>query len=148
VARPPIAGWIGVLTILLGVASFGGAATALPSGPPRAVNLVATQSVKAALRAVYLRGTKPADAAKVHGPLPGSVYYGRVGEHYYALATFDSPPAGTTDQPEGFDRIGNGPWRDLGDGFGDYTCKGLHHTTVPPLVLLRDVWYLCGSGHP
>jgi hypothetical protein len=134
--------------ILFGGASFGEAAAASDSGSPRAVNLVATRSVKAALRAVFLRGTKPAEAAKVHGPLPGSVYYGRVGEHYYALATFANPVTGAVDQPEGFDRIGNGPWRDLGDGFGDYTCKGRHHTKVPPLVLLRDVWYLCGSGHP
>jgi hypothetical protein len=89
---------------------------------------------------------KPAEAARVRGPLHGSVYYGRVGEHYYALATFDGP-VGTVDQPEGFDHIGSRPWRDLGDGFGDITCKGPHHTRVPPLVLLRDVWGLCGAGH-
>jgi hypothetical protein len=101
-----------VLTALLAAASTAGAAT------PVARNLVATPSVKSALRATLLARLPVAERAKVRGPLPGRTYYGSYGATRYALAVFSFPRTGTTDQPEVFVKRPGTQWVDRGDTGG------------------------------
>jgi len=102
---------------------------------PVVKNLVATASVKAALRATHLAVLQPAQRAGVRGPLKGTTYYGSVGKWKYPLATFSHPGVGTTDQPELFSKAPGGAWRDRGDTGGCLT-KG-----IIPRALIR-VWHL------
>jgi hypothetical protein len=82
-------------------------------------NLVATPSVKAALRTSFLRAHPRLPPAKVKGPLRGLTYYGSYSGVEYALATFSIPRFGTQDQPELFRRAPGGNWHDRGDTGGD-----------------------------
>lgn len=123
-----------VASLVLGVAA---SATA---GPPKAVNLVATAKVKAALRTAFLHNHRRYAPRKVKGPLKGSTFYGRYGQTKYAFASFSIPRFGTQDQPELFKRLPGRAWRDLGDTGGEI-CKG-----SVPLPLIR-VWHL-RAGSP
>ena len=87
--------------------------------PPRPVNLVATPTVKAALRHAFLTAHRQYAPRGVKGPLKGGTYYGRYGPFEYALAIFDVPRTGTTDMPELFRRPAGGRWRDQGDTGGE-----------------------------
>ncbi|MDQ2969290.1 MAG: hypothetical protein M3R37_13360 [Actinomycetota bacterium] len=102
---------------------------------PVAKNLVATASVKAALRTTHLAVLQPSQRAGVRGPLKGTTYYGSVGKWKYALAMFSQPGVGTTDQPELFSKAPGGRWRDRGDTGGCLT-KG-----IIPRALIR-LWHL------
>jgi hypothetical protein len=129
---------IGKLLCVLG--SVGLLAT--PAGAADgARNLVATPSVKAALRTAFLHAHPKLPPAKVAGPLKGRTYYGSYRGREYALAVFSIPRFGTTDQPELFRRPAGGAWRDLGDTGGD-VCP-----PYVPLPLIK-VWRLkpAGSG--
>jgi hypothetical protein len=77
--------------------------------------------------------------SKLHGEqlgqaLPGSVYYARFNGDYYALASFDLPDRGTTDQPSLFAKYGRDPWMYLGNRLGDIATVG----ALPCPV--RDGW--------
>ena len=102
-------------------------------------NLVATPSVKAALRAAFLKVHPKLPPAKVAGPLKGRTYYGSYQGKEYALAVFSIPRFGTQDQPELFRRPAGGTWRDLGDTGGD-VCP-----PYVPLALIK-VWQLKPAG--
>ena len=92
-------------------------AAALQVGGP--VNLVATPTVKAALRTTFLTAHRQYAPAKVKGPVKGDTYYGSYAGVEYALAVFDVPRTGTTDMPELFSRPVGGRWRDVGDTGGE-----------------------------
>ncbi len=64
-----------------------------------------------------------------------SLYYGRCGSTYYAAASFRSPGAGLTDQPESFKKSGS-RWRDLGDGGCDPSNRDIPSS-------LKKIWKLC-----
>ena len=92
--------------------------TPTPSGGS-ATNLVATPSVRHALRLEFVSGSTPTEARKTKGPLKGSVYYGEYRDIRYALAAFDVPLVGTTDQPTLFVQLpGTSYWRVLSDTGG------------------------------
>jgi hypothetical protein len=61
--------------------------------PLVAKNLVATPQITHELLLAW-------GDPKVKGPLPGTTYLGRYGDIRYAVAVFDLPVTGTTDQPE------------------------------------------------
>jgi hypothetical protein len=84
------------IAVAVGLAGFAGRAVACGDGPA-AENLVATPSVKAALRNAYLEAHRQVDPAQVSGPLPGRTYYGSFGGDWYAVATF--AVAGRAPQP-------------------------------------------------
>jgi hypothetical protein len=123
---------IPTLTISLVVAA------SAPATAPVPQNLVATERVKAALRAAHLAALEPSQRAGVRGPLKGTTYYGSVGRWRYALATFSHPGVGTTDQPELFSKAPGRSWRDRGDT-GGCLSKG-----IIPRALLR-VWRLSSN---
>ncbi len=115
------------------------AAAAAPGSPPRAVNLIATAKVKAALRTAFIHAHKQYAPRKIKGPLKGTTYYGRYGQTKYAFATFSVPRTGTTDQPELFKRPSGRAWRDLGDTGGEICKRDV------PLALIK-VWKLKPSS--
>lgn len=108
--------------------------------PPKAVNLVATAKVKAALRTAFLHTHKRYTSAQVKGPLKGTTYYGRYGQTKYAFATFSIPRFRTQDQPELFKRLPGRAWRDRGDTGGEICKRDV------PLPLIK-VWKL-KAGSP
>src|SRR3954447_20912271 len=77
-----------------------------------AKNLVATPEIKHQLLLAW------ADP-KVKGPLPGTTYLGQYGDIRYALATFDLPIVGTTDQPELLIQEPGKPWALVKEVGGD-----------------------------
>jgi hypothetical protein len=103
-----------------------------------ATNLRITARGRAALRTTFL-ACHVDPAARVTGPLPGSVYYARYRGFDWAVATFSVPPAGATDQPERFvRRTGAKRWTDLGDSGSPLAELGI------PCPVLR-VWRMpCG----
>lgn len=89
-----------------------------PTGTCRASAAPAT--LAATLRKIHLaaRHTKTRDA----GPV-GPISYGNCGSARYALATFDSPATGTTDQPEVFSASVR-EWHDEAEYGGGLSCAG------------------------
>jgi hypothetical protein len=65
----------------------------------KAVNLVVSDEIRHSLRLAAVADLGLREARQTKGPLPGSVYYGEYGGVKYALAAFDFPGTGTTDQP-------------------------------------------------
>jgi hypothetical protein len=65
----------------------------------KAANLVVTDDVRHSLRLAAVADLGSRQARQTKGPLPGSVYYGEYRGIKYALAAFDFPLTGTTDQP-------------------------------------------------
>jgi hypothetical protein len=116
------------------------AAAVAPGSAPRAVNLIATPKVKAALRTAFLHAHKRYTSQQVKGPLKGTTYYGRYGQTKYAFATFSIPVLKTQDQPELFKRPSGRAWRDLGDTGGEICKRDV------PLALIK-VWKL-KAGSP
>lgn len=126
-----------LLLILCALTLTGAAAVSAQSGP---VNLVATPSVKAALRASFLKAHRQYTSAQVKGPIKGRTYYGSYKGKEYALAVFSIPRFGTTDQPELFVRAAaGGAWVDKGDTGGE-VCAGW-----VPLPLIK-LWALTFNG--
>lgn len=112
---------LGVMTVLLlGCAVPGAAALDTVSAPPAVTtptcrSLPVTTSLRSRLRAAHHR----VYARNFAGPPTKSTYHGRCGKTYYALASFNHPGVGYTDQPEAFRRYLGHSWRDQGDTGGD-----------------------------
>ena len=102
-------------------------------GEPMAANLRVTPSIKAALRAAYLRALPSLIPARVGAPVPGRTYYGYHGSMRYALATLESGSAPA--QPTVFRSVAGGRWRVVRQTHGGI-C-----TDVVPLELIR-LWWL------
>ncbi|HEY1360461.1 MAG TPA: hypothetical protein VGF21_19330 [Thermoleophilaceae bacterium] len=104
---------LAVLLVLVALA----VAFTLPATSPASscVNLHATGKLKKALRKAHKRLTD----RPFSGPRKGSVYYGRCGSRYYALASFKDKEGGYQDQPERFRRKKHHRWKDYGDTGGD-----------------------------
>lgn len=100
--------------LLLPLAAAAVCAVAMPATSPArstCVNLKMSKSTKSGIRAAH----KKVDPDAI-GPKRGSIYYGRCGNTFYALASFKNPRTGYDDQPEGFRSRGTtAPWRDIGD---------------------------------
>ncbi len=74
------------------------------------------------------------------GPIAkGSIYYGRCGSTYYAIATFSKALA---DQPEKFRKLSGRRWVDKGDGFENGCDAGARRPIPKALVAL---WRTCDS---
>jgi hypothetical protein len=82
------------------------------------VNLKVYAGMKAELRAAYKRGHPGQRPASV-GPRPGTTYYGRCGQIYYALAGFWRDELGNMDGPEAFRKRGK-YWHDINDNGACY----------------------------
>jgi hypothetical protein len=102
-----------------------------------ATNLVVTPRVRIQLRSAVTDGKSQAEAAKIKGPLPKSIYYAEYQGFHYALASFSFPLTGTTDQPLLFVELpGIGYLVEVSDTGGD---PG-HMSAIPCPV--REVWNL------
>jgi hypothetical protein len=102
----------------------------------KAVNLVVTDEIRQSLRRTATSGFTSRQAKQTKGPLPGSVYYGEYGGIKYALATFDFPITGTTDQPDLFVQLpGVSYWVAVTDVGGSPLSAA---TPIP--CPLRKVW--------
>ena len=105
-----------------------------PSG--KAVNLVVTDEIRHSLRLAAISRLPTQQAKQTKGPLPGSVYYGEYGGIKYALAKFDFPITGTTNQPDLFVQFpGVGFWVRLTD-VGQVPLSAATPIPCP----LRKVW--------
>jgi len=102
----------------------------------RAVNLTVTDEIRQSLRRAAIFGLPSRQAKQTKGPLPGSVYYGEYEGIRYALATFDRPITGTTDQPDLYVQLpGVGYWVAVTDVGGSPLSAA---TPIP--CPLRKVW--------
>jgi hypothetical protein len=102
----------------------------------KAVNLVVTDEIRQSLRRTATSGFTSRQAKQTKGPLPGSVYCGEYGGIKYALATFDFPITGTTDQPDLFVQLpGVSYWVAVTDVGGSPLSAA---TPIP--CPLRKVW--------
>jgi hypothetical protein len=97
------------------------------------VNLVATPSVKAALRSAYIAGHPGLASQQVGMPLSGHTYYGSYSDTRYAVATFavGSAPA----YPTIFRTDFHGRWRVVRQTHGGVCAD------VVPVELIK-VWWL------
>ncbi len=98
--------------------------------PLRPRNLTASPALKKALFLAHVRGLSPSARSQIHGPAKGRTYYGSVGHHQYAIATFISDKYGSQDQPELFARVDHGVWIDRGDTGGCISA-----TVIPSSML-------------
>lgn len=143
----------------------GGSTTATTSSPlqTESTNLPIPSAVRSHLRDVLasLRESK-VNGEQIGQALPGSVYYARFNGDYYALASFDLPQRGTTDQPSLFAKYGRDPWVYLGNQLGDiatvgalpcpvrngwsYTCTTPASTApTPHATFVADVYASCAA---
>ena len=117
-------------TRILAVAALGAAVLAGPvlacGGGP--MNLVATPTVKEALRSAYLRAHPEVRTAQVGEPARGRTYYGDFMGTRYAVATFAT-------HPTIFRTDARGRWKLVRQ------TRGGICTEVVPLELVR-VWWL------
>lgn len=74
-----------------------------------AKNLVVTPRVRHLVRLAAISGQSPTEAKQTKGPLKG-MYYGEYRGVRYALATFDRPLTGTTDEPSLYVQLPNQRW--------------------------------------
>jgi hypothetical protein len=118
---------VAVTAVLLGSAA-GGA-----SGATTCKNLKAPLSLKGLLEKAHGRAASDGPIAK------GSIYYGRCGSSYYAIATFSRALA---DQPEKFRKLAGRRWVDKGDGFENGCDAGARRPIPKSLVRL---WRTCDS---
>jgi hypothetical protein len=114
------------------------------AGAATANNLTVTPDVRQAVRNAVISGEDRSLAKKTKGPLPGSMYYGEYQGVHYAVAAFDMPYTGTTDQPTLFVQLPNVPWfmpvTDLGG-------SPLDEAAAIPCPL-RQVWDIgCAESH-
>jgi hypothetical protein len=87
------------------------------------------------LRLAAISGLPSQQAKQTKGPLPGSVYYGEYQGIRYALAAFDFPLTGTTDQRRLFVQLPGIPyWVDV-TNVGDSPSSA---TAIP--CPLRELW--------
>jgi hypothetical protein len=102
-------------------------------GDPMAMNLVATPSVKTALRSAYLRAHPGLPAARIGAPVAGRTYYGdRMGTRY-AVATFVVGPGPA--HPTIFRTDVRGRWHVLRERHGGVCAD------VVPIELIA-IWWL------
>jgi hypothetical protein len=116
----------------------------LSSTQAQSTNLTIPPSVRRHLHDV-LASVRESDLNHEHivQALPGTVYYARFNGDYYALAAFDVPKRGTTDQPSLFAKYGSDPWTYLGNNLGDIATVG----ALPCPV--RDGWgHTCTTPAP
>jgi hypothetical protein len=82
---------------------------AAPSTAEEAMNLVVTREVRHLVRLEAIEGESPTEAKQTEGPLKG-MYYGEYRGVRYALASFDRPLTGTTDEPSLYVQLPHQPW--------------------------------------
>lgn len=116
-------------TALFAVLALAGGAGSAVAAAPACKNLRVTSDVRAQLAAAHKHKDGP--IAK------GSVYYGRCGSTYYAIATFSKALA---DQPEKFRKLPGSRWVDKGDGFENGCDAGARRPIPKALVRL---WGVC-----
>jgi hypothetical protein len=114
------------LSTLAAVAGIPSGAT----GAPSCQNLRVESGLRAKLTAAHARPREGAISK-------GSIYYGRCGSTYYAIASFSKALA---DQPEKFRKLAGHGWVDKGDGFEDGCSAGARWPVPKALVAL---WHIC-----
>jgi hypothetical protein len=113
------------------------------SAEPTATNLVVTPDVRALVRKAMLANSEPSQAANIKGPLKG-MYYGQYEGVRYAVAAFDLPYVGTTDQPTLFVQLPDQPYF---VPMGEVGGAPLDEATNIPCPL-RTVWNVgCAEPH-
>jgi hypothetical protein len=126
-ASPPVRPRVPVIVLsALLVLAVASAMPAAGTAASSCVKLRPTKALKRGLRAAHRRVT----SRPFGGPRRGSVYYGRCGPTWYALADFKDFELGYQDQPERFRRRPHHRWKDRGDTGGD-VCR------AAPRALLR-----------
>jgi hypothetical protein len=81
-----------LLSLLVAAGVLASPVLACGDGPWMGVNLVATPTVKAALRSAYIAGNRNVDSDEVGSPRSGHTYYGSYSGTRYAVATFGVYP--------------------------------------------------------
>jgi hypothetical protein len=117
---------------------------AAPSTADEATNLVVTPKVRHLVRLAVIQGKSPTEAKQIEGPLEG-MYYGEYRGVRYALASFDRPLTGTTDEPSLYVQLPHQPWfmwvTEVGNG-------PIEEAQVIPCPL-RKVWHFgCAEEAP
>jgi hypothetical protein len=82
---------------------------AAPNTADEAMNLAVTPEVRHLVRLAAIEGESPKEAKQTEGPLEG-MYYGEYRGVRYALASFDRPLTGTTDEPSLYVQLPHQPW--------------------------------------
>ena len=121
------------LISLVGLTAFvlaAGSAFGCGDEPP--VNLVASPTTKAGLRAAYLRAHGAWRPEQVGGPVRGATYYGSYAGTEFAVATFVTPDSSL---PTVFERTPGSGWHAVRDTHGGI-C-----TNWVPVELVR-LWSL------
>jgi hypothetical protein len=117
---------------------------AAPSTADEAMNLVVTPEVRRLVRLEATSGRSRTEARQIEGPLEG-MYYGEYRGVRYALAAFDRPATGTTNEPSLYVQLPHQPWfmwvTEVGTG-------PLEEAQVIPCPL-RKVWDIgCAEETP
>jgi len=81
-----------LLSVIVAAGGLASPVLACGDGPWMGVNLVATPSVKAALRSAYIRAHPEVTAQQVGTPVSGRTFYGSYSDTRYAVATFGAYP--------------------------------------------------------